>query len=117
MDTYSPTNDITVNSRLPQQLICVRRTWIGDAADGLSYSPSDETRSSIIASANCSSASFHSGTPHYAAHLSLFEFAYTSSFRIISTFAMLIHSSRSRLSATLCYATSALPSFPIITAP
>ncbi|XP_056175999.1 putative receptor-like protein kinase At5g39000 [Syzygium oleosum] len=79
IDAYSPTNDIAVNCGSPSNSSVSDRTWIGDAADGSSYSPSDETRSSIIASANRSSPSFHSGIPYDTARLSRSEFAYASS--------------------------------------
>ncbi|KAI6670386.1 hypothetical protein NL676_005271 [Syzygium grande] len=92
--TYgSSTNVIAIKCCPPSNSSVPDRTWIRDAADGSSYSPSDETHSSIIASVNCSSPSFHSGIPYDTARLSHSEFDYTSSLQITSTSAMPIHSS------------------------
>ncbi|KAL3719299.1 hypothetical protein ACJRO7_004283 [Eucalyptus globulus] len=74
---YLPIDDIAVNCGSPGNSSESKRIWIGDAEDGSTYSPIDETHSSINASASGSSSSYHNRIPYHTARLSRSEFNYT----------------------------------------
>ncbi|KAI6670374.1 hypothetical protein NL676_005259 [Syzygium grande] len=126
---YLPTDDITVDCGSSSSYPGDNRTWIGDAQEGSRYSPIEKTRSSITAKVNGSDPSVLQ-VQYSTARLSRAEFTYTFhvtagpkfvrlhffpsdylNFRRADSF------SRSRPLATLCSATSALPSLLIIPAP
>ncbi|KAI6670398.1 hypothetical protein NL676_005283 [Syzygium grande] len=72
---YLPTDDIAVDCGSSSNSTVAKRSWIGDAEEGSSYSPIEKTRSSITARAN--SSDFVRPVPYYTARLSRSEFAYT----------------------------------------
>ncbi|KAL3719291.1 hypothetical protein ACJRO7_004275 [Eucalyptus globulus] len=74
---YSPIDDIAVNCSSPGNSSESNWTWIGDAEDGSTYSPTDEIHSSINANASRSSPSFCNLIPYHVARLSRSEFIYT----------------------------------------
>ncbi|KAI6670402.1 hypothetical protein NL676_005287 [Syzygium grande] len=72
---YLPTDDIAVDCGSSSNSTVDKRTWIGDAEEGSSYSPIEKTSSSITANAN--SSDFVRPVPYSTARLSRSEFAYT----------------------------------------